>query len=163
VLHHVSFNAGNPHNVARVLAELLGAAAIRAPSPPFPSGSWFVCYADSGGSFLEVLPWGSVLDPEAKFGMGYDEAMRPRSGAHVLVSTPLSVEMIQAVAAQEGWRCELVDARLFKVAKVWIENAILVELLPPELVPAYVDTFGTAGLPALDAKLRALESGRPGG
>jgi hypothetical protein len=55
-----------------------------------------------------------------------------------------------------------VDARLFKVIRVWIENTILVELLPPELTPAYVYIFGTAGLPTPDAKLRALERGPAG-
>jgi hypothetical protein len=159
VLHHISFTASDPHHVARSLAEMLDAAIVRAPSPPFPAGSWFVCYGDSNGSFLEILPWGTVLDPGAKFGFGHDDNTRPRSGAHVLLSTPLSVENIRAVAEREGWRFELVDARLFKVVKVWVENAALVELLPPELMPAYTRTFGTAGLPSLDAKLRALEAG----
>ena len=30
----------------------------------------------------------------------------------------------------------------------------LVEFLPPELAPAYLEAFGRAGLPTLDAKLR---------
>ena len=158
MLHHASFNARDPQNVARVLAEMLGATVIRAPSPPFPSGSWFVCYGDSGGSFLEVLPWGSVLDPETQFGVGHDEDMRPRTGAHVLVSTPHTLEVIEAAAAREGWRSQVVDARLFKIVKIWIENATLVELLPPEMAVTYLETFGTAGLPALDAKLRKLEA-----
>jgi len=35
----------------------------------------------------------------------------------------------------------------------------LVEFLPPELAPAYLEAFGRAGLPTLDAKLRELEAG----
>ena len=159
MLHHVSFNARGPKNVARVLAEMLAGTIVRAPSPPFPIGSWFVCYGDSSGSFLEILPWSTVLDPDMKFGFSVDESMRPHSGAHVLMSTPHSIEVIEAIALREGWRFELVDARLFKVTKVWVENAFLVEFLPPELAPAYLRTFGAVGLPSLDAKLRALESG----
>jgi hypothetical protein len=75
----------------------------------------------------------------------------------VLVSTPLPVGAIETAAAGQGWRCELVDARLFKVLKVWIDNAVLIEFLPPELAPAYLATFGTPGLATLDRKLRDLE------
>ena len=67
---------------------------------------------------LEILAWLCRHRP--------DEAMRPPSDAHVLVSTAVSAEMIQAIAVQQGWRYEVVDARLFKVIKVWIENAILI-------------------------------------
>ena len=158
MLHHASFNVHNPHAVAHVLAEMLGAVAIRAPNPPFPQGSWFVCYGDAGGSFLEVLPWGVVLDAEARFGVGTDEAMRPRTGAHVLVSTPHSVEKIQEVAGRQDWRTQIIDAGLFKVVKIWIENAVLVEFLPPEMTAAYLATFATAGIATLDAKLRSLEA-----
>ena len=158
MLYHASFNARDPQNAAQALAEMLDATVIRAPSPPFPDGSWFVCYGDAGGSFLEIIPWGNVLDPEAKFGIGYDEAMRPRSGAHVLVSTPHSVQAVETAAARQRWRSQIVDARLFKVLKVWVENTSLVEFLPPEFAPAYLETFATAGLVALDAKLRELEA-----
>jgi hypothetical protein len=84
--------------------------------------------------------------------------MRQRAGSHVLISTPRSLEAIQAVAARERWRCAMVDTRLFKVVKVWVENAMLIELLTPDMAPAYVAAFGTAGMSTLDAKLRELES-----
>jgi hypothetical protein len=158
MLHHVSFNVRHPESVARALAAMIGAAAIRSPSPPFPAGSWFVCYGDNGGSFLEILPWGHVLDPDAPLGIAHDDGMRDRSGSHVLVSTPLDMESIQAAAAREGWRAEAVDARLFKVIKVWIENSVLIEFLTPEIAAGYVATFGPEGLATLDARLRTLES-----
>ena len=159
MLHHASFSLHEPEKAAVILAEMLGATVLRAPSPPFPPDSWFVCYGDAAGSFLELLPWGSVLDPESRFGIAEDPGMRPRSGAHVLVSTPRSLEQIQELAARASWPLQVVDARLFKVVKIWVEGAILVELLPPEFAPLYQSTFGPVGLLSLDARLRALESG----
>ncbi|MBW8910190.1 MAG: hypothetical protein JF620_14460, partial [Mesorhizobium sp.] len=49
MLHHASFNARDPQAVATVLAEMLVATAVRAPSPPFPQGAWFVCLGDDFG------------------------------------------------------------------------------------------------------------------
>lgn len=157
MIHHASFNARDPQKVARALAGMLDATAIRAPVPPFPEGSWFVCYGDEAGSFLEILPWGSVLDPDTRFGIGFDQDMRPRAGSHVLLRTPHSRDEIRDAADRMGWRCEFVDARLFEVVKVWIENSVLIEFLPPEFVPSYVSTFGTQGIGTLDGRLRALE------
>lgn len=157
MLYHASFNVHRPAEVAQILAEMLDATAIRAPSPPFPQDSWFVLYGDEAGSFIELLPWGAVLTPETRFGIGQDDAMRPHAGSHVLLSTPRAEGEIRALAAHQRWKVELVDARLFKVLKVWIDDAILVELLTPAMVPAYVETFGALGLSALDSKLRDLE------
>jgi hypothetical protein len=159
MLHHVSFNARDPMVVASTLAGMLGGAAVvRAPSPPFPSDSWFVCFGDAEGSMIEVLPWGRVLDPEAPFGVSHDAEMRPRSGAHVLCATPLPVAEVKALAAAAGWRSETVDTSLFTIVKVWVENSVLVEFLPPELQPAYRRSFDAQGLATLDARLRALET-----
>jgi hypothetical protein len=158
MLFHASFNARDPKKVAHVLAEITESTAILAPSPPFPEGSWFACYGDDDGSLLEVLPWGTTLDQEAPRGVGHDADMRRRSGSHVLVKTQRSMEDVQAIAKREGWHSEVIDARLFKVLKVWIENAALVEFLTPETAGLYRSTFGTTGIAALDGKLRALES-----
>jgi hypothetical protein len=157
MLHHASFNARHPENVARVLAEMIDARVIRAPSPPFPDGSWFVCCGDEAGSYVEVIPWGHVLDPAGRFGVGIDADMRPRTGSHMLLGTPHAFEQIREAAARADWRCEIADAGLFKVVKVWIENAVLIELLPPEMAPAYFATFASAGIATLDAKLREVE------
>ena len=157
MLYHASFNVRRPAHAAQILSEMLGASAVRAPSRPFPPDSWFVLYGDEAGSFIELLPWGAVLTPETRFGIGRDELMRPYTGAHVLLSTPKTEEEIKALAARQGWRVELVDARLFKVLKVWIDDAILIELLTPSMVQAYVETFGAEGLASLDDKLRTLE------
>ncbi|MER8650635.1 hypothetical protein [Mesorhizobium sp. M0586] len=57
-----------------------------------------------------------------------------------------------------GWHSGLIDARLFKVLKVWVEDETLVEFLTPEIAPLYRATFAWGGMATLDAKLRELES-----
>lgn len=161
MLHHASFNVQRPEPVAQILAEMLDATAMRAPAPPFPKDSWFVLYGDAAGSFIEILPWGAILTPDARFGVGTDEAMRTHAGSHVLLSTPHSEDKIVALAKRQGWRTQIVDARLFKVLKLWIDDRTLVELLTPAMRRAYVETFGSQGIASLNGKLRALESPSP--
>jgi hypothetical protein len=158
MFHHFSFNAAEPGRVARVLARILGGAVLRAPAPPFPAGAWFLCSGDARGSYLEILPPGYVFDPAVK-GMRFEAAAGRASGAHVLLGSPLSAPEIEREAAAAGWRTEVADARpLFRVLKLWVENEVLIELLPPEWAADYLATFGPAGIAALDGKFRALEA-----
>lgn len=158
MLHHASFCVRDPGLVAEVLAEMLAATALRAPAPPFPPNSWFVLYGDEAGSFVEILPWQTVLTPDSRFGIAQDDAMRPYSGAHVLLGTPRSEAELEVLAAHHGWPTQRVDARLFKVLKLWIEKTVLVEFLTPDARQAYLDTFGGIGIADLDGKLRRLEN-----
>lgn len=157
MLHHVSFNARNPERAARVLAALIDAMAVRLPAPPFPKGAWSVVCGDSQGSFIELIPWGYALDAEARGGMVMDPEMRPRTGSHVLASTPHAIEIVLALAEREGLRAAPTDAGLFQFIKVWVEDALLVELLTPQQLPAYLASFGSAGIATLDGKFRDVE------
>jgi hypothetical protein len=157
LLHHVSFNARDPERVAGVLAELLGAQALRAPAPPFPKAAWFVCCGDEVGTLVEVMPWGETRDASSPRGVSFDADMRETSGAHVLMSTPHRADHIFTLAEREDWRVENADAGLFKFIKVWVENTFLVELMTPEMTRAYVAAFGAAASHEIDGKLRALE------
>jgi hypothetical protein len=157
MLHHVSFNARNPERAARVLSALMDAVAVRLPAPPFPKGAWSVACGDGQGSLIELIPWGHVLDAEARGGVAHDDEMRPRTGSHVLAGTPLSAEMVLAIAQREQVRVAPTNAGLFQFIKVWVEDALLVELLTPQQLPAYLACFGPAGLRTLDAKFRDVE------
>jgi hypothetical protein len=142
VIHHVSLNVRDPQNAARALSAMLDGTARQSPTPPFPDNSWVVYFGDQEGSSLEILPWGSVLDPDTEVGIGFDPQMRPRTGSHVLVRTPHLSEDIRKVAEHCGWRCGIVRMRSFEVAQVWIENTVLVEFLPEEFLSAYATMFG---------------------
>jgi hypothetical protein len=156
MLHHVSFSVRQPALAASIAGELLGATPIEAPSPPFPNGSWFVVLGDNAGSMIELTPWQAVHDPNAR-GMGSDPQMRPCSASHLLASTPHCASEIMALAQRMQLRAAEVDAGLFRFVKVWIEDSFLLELLPPEHAPSYVDCFGGKGLSNLDTRLRDLE------
>ncbi len=157
MIHHVSFGVSDPGRVAHVLAELTGATAIRAPSPPFPYGAWFVIAGDDHGSFLEVLPATTVLDPDSPLGIRQRPATYEPVTAHVLVSSVVSGEVIEAVAKREGWRAQPVDTGLFRIVKLWIDRTVLVELFAKGEATRYVETFGKAGMATLEGKLRDLE------
>ena len=157
MLHHVSFSARDPERAASVLAALMDAAAVRLPAPPFPKGAWSVVCGDTHGSLIELIPWGHVLDAEVRGGIGQDRDMRPRTGSHVLASTSLTEEAVLAIAQREGLRAAPIDTGLFQFIKVWVEETVLVELLTPQQLPAYLASFGPAGLRTLDAKFREME------
>jgi hypothetical protein len=157
MLHHVSFSARHPEIVAKGLAKLLDCTALRAPCPPFPTGSWFVCLGDAFGTLLEVLPWGHVQDKERGGAKSVDDLMRDRSSTHILLQTPRSTSQIEAIANEERWDCLPASAGFFNFTKVWVEGTFLVELMTLEQAMFYTANFGTEGMLELDGKLRELE------
>jgi hypothetical protein len=89
--------------------------------------------------------------------MVHDPQMRPRTGSHVLVSTSLPEDAVFAITQREGLPGASVDTGLFQFLKVWIEETVLVELLTPQQLPAYLASFGPAGVRTLEARFRDLE------
>ena len=158
MIHHMSFAVRDTEHVAHVLAELMGATAVKAPTPPFPHRAWLVVSGDAHGTFLEIVPEGSIFDPDAPLGVWQRPAKVVPGSAHVLVSTKLGAETIQVIAAREGWRAQEVETGLFKIVKLWVEDTVLVEFLAAGEAQRYIDAFGAAGMPTLDSKLRELET-----
>lgn len=158
MIHHASFGVSDPERVAQALAELTGATAMRAPSPPFPHGAWFVLAGDDRGSLLEILPATAVFDPDAPLGLRRRPAVFEPVGTHVLVGTIRGAEEIEAIAAREGWRSQQVETGLFRIVKIWIDGTVLVELFAEGEAGRYVDTFGASGMATLQGKLRDLEA-----
>src|SRR5688500_1073458 len=158
MIHHMSFGVSEPGRVAKVLAELTGATAMRAPSPPFPHDAWFVLAGDDRGSFLEILPATTVFDPDAPLGLKQRPVDLALGSGHVLISTIKSGEEIETIAKREGWRWQEVETGLFKIVKVWIDGAVLVELFADGEAQRYIDVFGASGMATLESKLRELET-----
>lgn len=158
MIHHASCGANHPARVAQMLAELTGASPIRAPSPPFPYGSWFVVMGDDKGSMLEILPATSVLTPDAPLGVCQRSSGAQPGSAHVLVRAAVDAATIAAAAKAEGWPVQEVETGLFRVVKLWIDGVTLIEFLTGPEAARYEAVFGTLGLTSLDDRLRGLEA-----
>lgn len=157
MLHHVSFSAHQPELVAKGLARLLDGSALRAPSPPFPVGSWFVCLGDVYGTMLEILPWSYVQDKQTGVRRISDELMGAGTSTHLLMQSPLSATEISECAAELGWSAQPASTGFFEFTKIWVENTFLLELMTLEQAEDYMAHFGAFGLATLDNKLRGVE------
>jgi hypothetical protein len=138
-----------------VLAEVLQGTSI--PFPGYP-GSYVALALDSQGTMIEVHPFGTALFP----GDAANEASHLRSNPassrysanHTAISVPVSAAEIQAIADREGWRmvlCRRGDD-YFDVIEFWLENQLLIELLPPELVTQYLTFMEPRSLQAFAAQ-----------
>ncbi|TVP64513.1 MAG: hypothetical protein EA342_16260 [Leptolyngbya sp. LCM1.Bin17] len=166
MIHHMSIPAQNPHHVASVLAELFQGTIM--PFPPL-EGAYVVLAKDDYGTLIEVYPMGSEIMP----GHGTDEASFCRnahpyrfSAVHVAISVPLSQADIEAIAQREGWRVLSCDSRrpalkghrdrLFNLIEFWVENHLMLELLPPTMAEGYLQAMAPASLDRLLGQMAAV-------
>jgi hypothetical protein len=139
MIHHISISAKNPQHVAKVLAEIFKGQAV--PFPPAP-GSYMVLAMDEFGTAIEVLPAGSEITP----GTAQDAcefSTNPEAGrftaTHAAVSVPTTETEIRRIGAREGWRVVRCDREgFFTLLEFWVENTLLIELLPPEMAAQYL-------------------------
>ena len=141
MIHHLSIAARDPKHVAEVLAECMEGIAI--PFPPNP-GSFFALALDSHGTGVEVYPAGTVLQPDGLAGGAFvKEAPRDKSyvPTHFAMSVALEADQIEAVARREGWACFTCvrGGGFFRVVELWLEDTVMVELLPPAFAKEYLD------------------------
>jgi hypothetical protein len=140
MIHHISIAAHHPQHVSEVLAEILQGQSV--PFPGYPD-SYVALALDPQGTMVEVHPFGTALFP----GNEGNEAceLQPHSvvtnhtAIHANISVPLSQKKIQAIADREGWRmvyCNRHD--YFDLIEFWVENQLLLEFLPPEIVDRYL-------------------------
>jgi hypothetical protein len=152
MIHHISIAAHHPLQVSQVLAELLQGRSV--PFPGYPD-SYVALAFDPQGTMIEVHPFGMALFPS-------DAANEPThllpnpaasmySANHTAISVPVSSDRIQSIAEREGWRmvyCRRGD-NYFDVIEFWVENQLLIELLPPEIVDRYLAFMSPESLLAI--------------
>lgn len=139
MIHHISISAKNPQYVAQVLAEILKGRAV----PFFPApGSYMVVAMDEYGTAIEVLPAGAEIHPGAEQkGCQFvrNPQATPFTATHAAVSVPSSQAEIEQIGAREGWRVVRCDREgFFSLLEFWVENTLLIELLPPEMAAQYL-------------------------
>jgi hypothetical protein len=140
MIHHISIAARDPQRVAAVLAELFGGYSF--PFPPFPGGH-IALPGDPLGTAVEVIPLGDELVPGADGEEVHSQRSEQPSSytaTHAAISVPVSEERIKEIAAREGWRAETFNrVGVFGLVEFWVENRLLIELLPPAMQGDYLD------------------------
>ncbi|MDX2096174.1 MAG: hypothetical protein SFW36_00225 [Leptolyngbyaceae cyanobacterium bins.59] len=154
MIHHVSFAAINPFHVATVMAEVMQGTV--APFPPNP-GSYIVIAGDEHGTMLEIYPLNSQILP----GLSNEEAVFAETpnpsrftATHIALSINNNEETICQIAAREGWRVLHAERDgFFEVIEFWVENRLMVELLPPSIAPRYLAFMQPQNLAKLFAEM----------
>jgi hypothetical protein len=140
MIHHISISARDPQRVARVIAELWQTESL--PFPPIP-GAFIVIAGDGHGTAIEVSPLGMELTPgegDQEVQARLNEDSSPFTATHAALSVSASEARIKEIAAREGWRAETFErGAAFRLVEFWVENRLLIELLPPEMVRRYLD------------------------
>ena len=143
MIHHVSIAARDPKHVADVLAEIMGGRNY-----PFPGGvpdSWIAVSGDKHGTAIEVYPEDIRLRPDGRNAVRFergeaDEAYVP---FHLLLSVPSDQATIERIGAREGWTTRFCprgapkQKPLFNVIEFWIENRVMLELAPQDMIGDY--------------------------
>jgi len=150
MIFHISIPTRNPENVAKVIAELWGGAAF--PFFPHRNESWVAFAGDDRNSAVECYPQDALIAPsEEEFPTGFQVLRSPpaeadqdqpprRSAVHAAVATPLTQAEVVALGEREGWLTRFAQRGMFNVVELWIENAIMFEVLPAEQQAEYLNS-----------------------
>lgn len=143
MIHHISIDAHDPLRVARVLAEIWHGKAYSF----FYPGSYTVMPFDCYGSAIVIFPLGTVWS----LGAGAQAAqLRPAASTdsrltaiHAAISVPTTQPQIEQIGQREGWRVLIREQAddTFRLVELWLENRILIELLPPGFEAQYLHTM----------------------
>jgi hypothetical protein len=152
MIHHISIAVHNPLHVSQVMAEILQGQSVPFLGQP---GSYIALTGDAHGTLIECYPFGTALIPdEAANESGKvrpnPEASPRYTATHAAISVPISLTQIKAIAAREGWRAvhSHVGKNYFEVVELWVENQLLIELLPLEFVDQYLKFMSPESLQA---------------
>ena len=144
MIHHFSMPARDPVAVARVLAELIGGRAYRFPGP-LP-GATMAVSGDDHGTMIEVYPESVVMAPgDGEGPVAYRAAPADRShaGFHALLSVPHDRATIERIGGAAGWRTQFFSRAapglppVFHVIEMWVENRLLLEVVPADMIAVY--------------------------
>jgi len=170
MLFHISIPARNPERVARAIAELWRGEAF--PFLPLAgNGSWVAFAGDERGSGIEGYPRGARIAPSKEdhltgFTVTVDEALANETGesagrvaTHAAIYTSLLKDEVIGLAAREGWLGRVAQRGRFHVIELWLENAVMLEVLPDDFKQEYLASQTLEGWRAGAAALARKQSG----
>jgi hypothetical protein len=162
MIHHISIPARDPVAVARVLAELIGGRAYRFPGP-LP-GATMALSEDSHRTMIEIYPESAVLVP----GEGDEQVTFARSEAkpshlafHALLSVPHDRSTVERIGQAAGWRTRFFGRAapgrppVFHVVEFWVENRVMLEIVPADMIGVYDSHMQVERMNALGLALEA--------
>jgi hypothetical protein len=138
MIHHISLPVEDPLHVAQVLAELLNGKVAPFPSNP---NSYIVVAVDAYGTMIELYPAGTELMPGCSTSpvtFSQNAFASPFTAVHAAISVPASETQIAEVGEREGWHTVRCDRGPFHVIEFWIENKLMLELLPAAFAAQYL-------------------------
>jgi hypothetical protein len=109
----------------------------------FPSnpGSYMVFACDDHGTAIEVYPLGSEMVPstgDAPVKFQNNSSASLFTATHAAISVAISQAQVEQIGKREGWRVVRCNRGPFEVIEFWLENRMLIEVLPPELAAGYL-------------------------
>ena len=147
MIHHVSISAREPKHVADVLAEVMDGRCYPFLGP-IPN-SWMAVSGDAVGTIIEVYPADVTLQPgtqdNEQVAAIRQQPRLPTVPFHFMLSVCTDLGTIERIGKREGWRTKLYgrgvpgQKPMFHVVEFWIENTIMLELAPYEMMDAYID------------------------
>ena len=146
MIRHLSVPARDTRRVAEVLVEIFD--GLLTGFGPY-GDSWIAWAGDDAGSAIEVYPVGTEMYPPAGPGQAqfrHSNTASANTATHAAVSVSRTASELFAIAAREGWRAGHQSRGTFEVIEFWIENAVMLELLTPEMTRQYL-----AASPRLEA------------
>ena len=63
---------------------------------------------------------------------------RGYGSTHFALSVATDAQTVEEIASRAGWDCFVCNRGPFHVIEVWVENATMVEILPPEFAREYL-------------------------
>jgi hypothetical protein len=139
VIFHFSISADDPKRTATMLAELWRGEAF--PFPMVGKGSWVAHAGDDRCSTIEVYPRDLAFYPTERAGEDRTEPVSRHGPFHAAIATPLSIDEVEEIGRRYGCHTSLCNRGPFRVIEFWVDNALMLEMMTPEMQAEYQSTI----------------------
>jgi hypothetical protein len=155
VIFHFSIAADDPKRTATMIAELWRGEAFY--FPMVAEGSWVAHARDDRRSTIEVYPRDLAFYPNATGeGDQRNELVSRHGPFHAAVATPLSIDEVQEIGRRYGCHTIVCQRGPFRVIEYWVDNALMLEMLTPEMQAEYQRAITPEGWRAMLANVWKL-------
>ena len=117
---------------------------------------------DRHGTMIEIYPDTVAMVPgEGEAPVSYRAAGRsaPHAGFHALLSVPHDRATIERIGRAAAWRTKFFSRAapglppVFHVVEVWVENRVLLEVVPADMIEVYENYMQIGRMDALNLSL----------